>query len=68
MTSNLKQAAGRRQIARKLSRNGRFQVLFVSYPQHPNISEFIILSDGGGCTRYINIDAAPDAKISQIIQ
>lgn len=67
MKYNLNEVADRRRIVQNLSRNGRFQVLFVSYPQHPDIFEFVARSDDGECIRYINIDAKPGAKISRFI-
>lgn len=54
----------RHELARRLSRNGGFTVLFVSYPQHPDVFEFV---DREKRVRYINVDSSPGARVSQLI-
>lgn len=55
---------GRHGLARRLSHDGRFLVRFVSFPQRPEVFEFI---DRAKRVRYINMDARPGANISQLI-
>lgn len=65
MVYNLKESIERSQLAQKLTRRGKFQVLFVNYPQHPDIFEFVARSDNE-YIRYVNVAAIPGAKISQL--
>ena len=53
-------------LARKLARGGRFRVVLVSYPETPEVFEYISRT-GARPTRYINVDARPGANISRII-
>lgn len=55
---------GRHKLARRLSHGGRYIVRFVSFPQCPDVCEFI---DRAKRVRYINMDARPGANISQLI-
>lgn len=66
MVYNFKKPVERSQLVQKLTRRGKFQILFVSYPQHPDIFEFVARSDGDHI-RYINVAAIPGAKISQLL-
>lgn len=59
--------ADRCRLARRLSRNGKFIVRFVSYPQYPEVVEFIDRSTGRKPIRYINLDALPGANISYLV-
>ena len=53
-------------LARKLARGGRFRVVLVTYPETPEVFEYISRA-GTRPTRYINVDARPGANISRII-
>lgn len=58
----------RRYLAEKLSAGGRFKVLFGHYPDAPEVLEYIGPSDARGVRlRYVNLDAAPNAKVSKLI-
>ena len=59
--------ACREQLARRLSRNGRFTVCFVSYPNFPEVFEFIARPTGKRPVRYINAQARPGAKLSRLL-
>lgn len=55
-------------LARKLARGGRFRTVLVSYPEMPEVFEYISrVGNGKRPTRYINIDAQADANICQIV-
>ena len=56
-------------LARKLARGGRFRVVLVSYPETPEVFEYISRTACAGArpTRYINVGARPGANISRII-
>lgn len=54
------------QLARKLARGGRFRVVLVTYPETPEVFEYISRA-GKLPTRYINVDARPGANISRLI-
>ena len=58
----------RQWLARRLSHEGRFRVVFGNYPECPEVFEFI---DHPGNSerpvRYINMDARPGANISRFL-
>lgn len=54
------------QLARKLARGGRYRVVLVTYPEMPEVFEYISRA-GKRPTRYINIDAQADANICVIV-
>lgn len=57
----------REQLARKLSHDGKYCVVFGNYPEYPDVFEFITPPSGDGTRiRYINMDARPGAKISML--
>lgn len=57
------------QLSLKLSCGGKYRVVFGSYPDAPDVFEYITLPDASGArVRYINTDARPGAKISRLIQ
>ena len=57
------------QMAHRLSHGGKFRVVFGSYPDAPDVFEYITPPDASGArVRYINTDARPGAKISRLIQ
>ena len=59
----------RQQLARRLSHEGRFRVVFGNYPECPEVFEFITPPDADGTrVRYVNMDARPDAKLSILTQ
>ena len=56
------------QLARKLARGGRLRVVLISYPETPEVFEYIARAGNGKRpTRYINIDAQADANICKIV-
>ena len=57
----------RQQLAERLSCGGRFTVLFVSYPDQPEVFELISRPENKPPIRNVNICARPDAKISRLI-
>ena len=67
-TYRMTDPAYRRYLAEMLSAGGRFMVLFGHYPDAPNVIEYIGPPDRHRVRlRYVNLDAAPDAKISKMI-
>lgn len=55
-------------LARKLTRGGIFRVVLVNYPENPEVFEYIARArNGKRPTRYINVDARPDANICVIV-
>ncbi len=59
----------RQWLARRLSHEGRFRVVFGNYPECPEVFEFITPPDASGArTRFININAKHDANISRLIR
>lgn len=69
MTNVMHDPVYRGQLARELSHDGRFQVIFGHYPDDPEIFEFVSAPVGGGKPiRYINLDARPGAKTSRLIR
>lgn len=55
-------------LARKLARGGRYRTLLVNYPDNPEVFEYIARAGNGKRpTRYINVDARPDANICVIV-
>ena len=53
-------------LARKLARSCMFRVVLVNYPENPEVFEYIARA-GKRPTRYINVDARPDANICVIV-
>lgn len=69
MTNAMHDPVYRGQLARELSHDGRFQVIFGHYPEYPEIFEFVsIPTNGGKSIRYVNLDAQPGAKISKLLE
>lgn len=69
MTNMLHDPGYRQQLTNKLSRGGKYRVVFGSYPDVPDVFEYITPPDASGArVRYINTDARPGAKISRLIQ
>lgn len=63
---NLKKPEEQYRVIQKLSRGGMYKVVFVSYPQYPDVFEFIARTERGG-VRYVNVDAEPGANISKLL-
>lgn len=57
----------RQWLAERLSCGGRFTVLFVSYPDQPEVFELVSCPKDRRPIRHVNICAQPDAKISRLI-
>lgn len=69
MTNTIHDPGYRQRLIRKLSRGGTFKVVFGSYPEHPEVREYIAMQPGSiePYIRYVNIDAEPGANISRIL-
>lgn len=61
--------AYRQKLAGKLSRGGKFVVVFGEYPEYPDVFEFIDNPrKSGRLVRYINVSAREGACISRILE
>ena len=67
MNDQLANPAFRSRLVHKLSRNGKFIVRFVSYPEQTDVREFIVRPDSKHPIRYVNADASTDAKLIKLI-
>ena len=69
MTNMMHDANYQQQLSLKLTCGGKYRVVFGSYPETPQVFEYITPPDQHGMRiRYINMDAAPGANISRLIQ
>nr|DAW29119.1 MAG TPA: hypothetical protein [Caudoviricetes sp.] len=57
----------REQLARRLACNGKFTVRFVTYPDRPEVFEFVARPKGEKPIRYINMYAERGANLSIFI-
>lgn len=68
MNESLRNPAYRQKLVDKLSRGGKFIVVFGEYPEYPDVFEFIDNPNNPGkLLRYINLCARDDACITKIL-
>lgn len=55
-------------LAKARSFGGKYKVVFGHYPEYPDFSEFISHPNTLPRTVYINLDSAPNANVSFILE
>lgn len=65
----MRDPAYRQKLVEKLSRDGKFVVVFGEYPEYPDVFEFIDNPNNPGkLMRYINLCAREGACITKILE